>query len=295
VTSAAGGRGARTIPVPGALSGVNACPTWFIVAATAAVLTLVTGLNLTLRFYLRWYTAIERSTGYLVTPTLLATAVLVAAVLIGVIRGGRLSWSDIGWRSERLVPGLAAAVTVWLASQFVEIVACYASGDDPHIAASWTGAGWAVVVGGLLAQALGTAPAEETFYRGFLLPQIWLKLTARPSARLALAITLSQVVFALSHLPNLILGLSASLDSAGIAVQVVTDFLIGLLLAVLYLRTGNLFLVMGIHALIDAPTPLIAPVISPSLVIVGLALAILIGTFAGPALSQRLTRLRRLH
>jgi uncharacterized protein len=281
------------MPVASALSSVNACATWFVVAATAVVLTLVTGLNLTLRFYLGWYAAVDRSTGNLVTPTLLATAFLVAAVLIGLIRGGRLSWHDIGWRSEQLVPGLVVVVTVWLASQFVEIVACYASGDDLRVAASWSGARWAVVVGAFLAQALGTAPAEETFYRGFLLPQIWLKLTARPSGRLALAITLSQVVFALSHLPNLILGLSGSLDSAGIALQVVTDFLIGLLLAALYLRTGNLFLVMGIHALANAPTSLIAPIVSPSLVILGLGLVILIAAFAAPARSRRLPKLRQ--
>lgn len=33
-------------------------------------------------------------------------------------------------------------------------------------------------------------------------------------------------------------------------------FLIGLFLACIYLRTGNLFLAIGLHALIDAPTSL---------------------------------------
>jgi uncharacterized protein len=279
------------MPITSALSNVNACATWFIVAATAVELTLVTGLNLTFRFYPGWYAAVDRSTDDLVTPTLLATAILLAAVLIGLIRGGKLSWRDIGWRSEQFVPGIATVAAVWLTGQFVQIVASYASGDAPRVAASWTGAGWTAVVGALLAQALGTAPAEETFNRGFLLPQIWLKLTSRPTARFALAITLSQAIFALSHLPNLILGVSGSLDLAGIAEQVVTDFLIGLLLAALYLRTGNLFLAMGIHALANAPTSVIAPIISPSLVILGLGLVILIATFAAPALSRRRAKL----
>jgi CAAX protease family protein len=101
------------------------------------------------------------------------------------------------------------------------------------------------------------------------------------SAATALAIAVSQLLFALYHLPNLVLGNSGKVGTApaDIAVQLGLDLVFGVVFAALYLRTGNLFLVIGIHTLQDAGASLVAAPINPSLVIVILAVILLLATF----------------
>ena len=111
---------------------------------------------------------------------------------------------------------------------------------------SRSAAGWATAVGLLLGQALGIAPAEETFF-----------------------------------LPNLVTGNSGHRHRvARIAVQLGLDFLVGVVYAVLNLRTANLFLVIGIHALQNAGTSILATPIDPSLAVLLLAVVIVLATFA---------------
>src|SRR5690606_32107815 len=73
--------------------------------------------------------------------------------------------------------------------------------------------------------------------------------------RFAAALLISQVAFALSHIPNRIyLRMSPG--------DIVIDLLMlvgwGVLYTLLYLRTDNLFLVVGVHALGNTPTTLFA-------------------------------------
>ena len=64
--------------------------------------------------------------------------------------------------------------------------------------------GATVVTGALIAQLLGNALYEEITFRGFLLPQLYLKLERwqdRPALRIACAVLLSVAMFALIHIP----------------------------------------------------------------------------------------------
>jgi membrane protease YdiL (CAAX protease family) len=127
---------------------------------------------------------------------------------------------------------------------------------------------------------MALAPAEETFFRGFLLPQLRIKF-AHLNTPAAVAIVASQLLFALYHLPNLVMGNSGHVGTAPteIAVQLGLDFLIGVVYAALYLLTRNLFLVIGIHALQNAGTSLVATPIDPHLVMFALAVVLLLLTF----------------
>lgn len=42
-----------------------------------------------------------------------------------------------------------------------------------------------------------------------------------------------------------------------------STFLPGVFFAAIYVRTRNLWVAGGVHALLNAPTPLVAPVVSP--------------------------------
>jgi hypothetical protein len=143
-------------------------------------------------------------------------------------------------------------------------------------------------LGVLLGYALGVAPAEETFFRGLLLPQLRLKFSElAPAVAVGAALAVSQLLFALYHLPSELLGGSSGvgMGALDIAIDVGRLFLIGLLYAALYLRTGNLFLVIGIHAVEDAGITIVAAPLDPGLVILGLAAVTLLTTFI-PAVAR---------
>jgi membrane protease YdiL (CAAX protease family) len=113
------------------------------------------------------------------------------------------------------------------------------------------------IVGGLIGQFLGNALAEETMFRGFLLPQLYLIAiaTRRHRAALAFALIGSSLLFAVTHLPNRIYvhGYSGSdflWDQIGL-------LLFGLIMAAAYLVTRNLFIAVGLHSLLNEPTPVI--------------------------------------
>jgi uncharacterized protein len=93
-----------------------------------------------------------------------------------------------------------------------------------------------------------------------------------------MAVVTSQLLFALYHLPNLVVGNSGQVGTSPteIAVQLGLDFCIGVVYAALYLLTGNLFLVIGIHALQNAGTSLVATPIDPHLVMFALAVVLLL-------------------
>ena len=130
---------------------------------------------------------------------------------------------------------------------------------------------------------------EEAGWRGFLLPQLYLRLSTRMDTRrrLILAMFGAQVLFALMHIPNRLLDQRLALDELLLSLAFV--FVLGVFFAGIYLRTGNLFLAIGVHALFNTPTVLFTPVL-PSQVILG-ALTILV-LVAWPRLTiHRLSKL----
>jgi membrane protease YdiL (CAAX protease family) len=256
----------------------------FLLLITTAVVAVTTAFNISFHTGPGIYTAVYEETGHLIRRSLIAGVLLLALVLIASTYGG-LRPRHLGWQWSKLGAGLAATAAVFVAMQVVEVVVTVANGDQPRLSTSWSGVGWATAMGVLLGYAIGVAPAEETFFRGLLLPQLRLKFSPiGPAVAVGMALVLSSLVFALYHLPGLLLdgassGGTAALD---IAIELGRLFTVGMLYAALYLRTGNLFLVIGIHALGDAGTSVVAAPIDPGWVILGLATIVLLGTFAPP-------------
>ncbi len=261
----------------------------FIVAASLGVMAFVIGINLSYRVDKGFYDAVYRGTAHLVTPTLIGAGLLAVAVIAALVLGCRLSLRDFGWKWEYLVPGLAASAVLWVVMQVVEVIAQLASGGHFELSPSWGRLGAVTLIGVLLGQTFGTATAEETFFRGFLLPQIRLRLEKMSTAlAIGLAIVISQAAFSLYHLPNLVLGNSGlGTGLPDIAAQLGLDLAIGVVFAALYVRTGNLFLVMGIHALQNAGTSIVTTPVDPAAVMLSLAILIVLATFA-PAFLRRM-------
>jgi membrane protease YdiL (CAAX protease family) len=266
-------------------SGIKRSSSRFIAIAMVGLFALTLALNLIFRFGRGFYLPIYNGSHHLVTPTLMGAGtlgVVVVAVLVGY---GKLRFHDFGWIGARLVPGLVTIAVLWIAMQLVEVVSGLATKGQIQLSPTLRSGGWTTVVGVLIGQALGTAPAEETWFRGFLLPQLQIRLGhLNPAPALGLAIVASQAAFALYHLPNLLLGNSGVVGTTALDItsQLGIDFAVGVLLAGIYIRTGNLFLLMGIHALLNAGTSVVATSIDPVPVLLGLAMLILVLTFVLP-------------
>lgn len=234
------------------------------------------------------------ATGGLFTGSLLANLVFIAALVLVIILGvGRLRLYDIGLVRRNIMPGLVYTVGLWLVAQIVHLLAGLVTYGTVSLNAEWLTYGVGFMIGLLLTQIFGNALFEEIAYRGFLVPQLYLRLERlrdRPWKRLFAALLISQTAFALSHIPNRIyLGMTAG----DIAIDLLMLVGWGILYALLYLRTDNLFLVVGVHALGNTPTTIFAT--APMLTGAGASMLIYLlavtATFLYPMLRAQQVRL----
>jgi membrane protease YdiL (CAAX protease family) len=204
---------------------------------------------------------IARLRGIFIGPSwrwnLLIFAALLVVVVVGVIFGlGRLQPADVGLRRDKLREGIIVTVTVWSLMQLVEIVGDIATTGTVSLATAWIRNGIWSTLAWTAAMFLGAALYEEIAYRGFLFPQLYLKIRSTDRARFWIALIASQVVFAASHIPTHVA--LRNLSGSALWTTVVLQGIVGALLVLLYLRTRNLWICIGIHGLFNAPTPLVA-------------------------------------
>ena len=132
------------------------------------------------------------------------------------------------------------------------------SGDQIESATIWLKPGTGYAIGGFIAQFLGNALHEETIFRGFLIGQLWVAFNAKSRGSvkpLVLALVVSQVLFALCHIPNRIF--VKDVYGGELIGDQLMLFVYGLIFASLFLVTDNLFVAVGIHALWNDPLPLL--------------------------------------
>lgn len=234
-------------------------------------------------FALGWLAPIQRATGGLLDETLIANLILFAVVVGGIVFGlGRLRPRDVGLRRERLIPAALAVALIWLWMQLAIGVWSLVSGQGLAIDPAWARFGALVVLGNALGQFCGNALYEEVVWRGVTLPQFYRRFAAgaqKPLARglsvgaLIAALAVSQGLFALRHIP---VRLWQGFSLGDLPAEIAALFVLGALFVALYLRTRNLFLVIGVHALYNAPTALLAHGGGVALPALGLAALVLL-------------------
>jgi membrane protease YdiL (CAAX protease family) len=221
--------------------------------------------------YLQWgHSALEGA----ICRTLVLNALLIVAPIGGVLLWyEKLSLRDIGIVWRKLPFAMLLGVGIWLLVQGIELAAGLLLRGSAGIDPAWRGGGLAIV--GLLAVHLfGTALYEEVAFRGFLLRQCLLRFHRwtknRQALSKAMAILVSQLAFALFHVPWKLVTQGWSADTMGELCGVLVT---GIIYSLLYLRTNNLFLVMGVHALGNAPTSLLTPTVgTPNLLLLFMVL-----------------------
>lgn len=224
---------------------------------------------------------LEAATHGLVTSVTLAGVIswvlLVGVVLLG---AGRLRPVHLGLSARSLRESLPILVGLWVLTQLAQVALGTAAGDATLAA---TPGGWPAAVGLRLQAIVGSGLLEETLYRGFLLVQLCglLRLRTDRDQAHTWALVLSSAYFGLNHLPA---GLRSGLPLAEALVFVGHSALVGALFAVLFLRTGNLFVAAGAHALINDPIPLVVSAVDPSLVVLVAVAGLMLGW---PSLARR--------
>ena len=202
--------------------------------------------------------SVPPSTGYFVSNTFLNALpfiVIMASLLLVVgVRG-----HDLGFKCARLLPAIAWVGGTWIAAQLTFLV--MHAGDvslgpvwvEPHIRQVQLGS---FVTG----QLLGNALLEEVFWRAFVLTQLVLLLERRVGLRfwsaMAWAIVLTAVLFSLSHLPHDIANELSMQQILGMQAVRIAG---GLVFAGVFVLSGNIFVAIGLHALVDIPLPLFGP------------------------------------
>jgi membrane protease YdiL (CAAX protease family) len=214
--------------------------------------------------------SIEVASGGLVHRTLVLNVLLLIGAVLGVLFFyGSLQAKDVGLMGRKLPVALVVGVITWVLVQIIEGVASFIYSGiimiEPEEALGSTGL--------LIGMLFGTALYEEVGFRGFLLVQFDIKLKDAFTNRylqVAVALLISQMFFTLIHIPWKVMN-----DGWIMTVffeLVFSVFLNGLIYGVLYLRTENLFFVMGVHALGNAPMPLVRPLIGSSILVLLLAI-----------------------
>jgi membrane protease YdiL (CAAX protease family) len=191
----------------------------------------------------------EASAGWL-APDLLTGTLHLAVIVGGVaLLGARLRAADVGL--TRTGWGAGALTLLGVGALFAALLLAGAAGPDalrvyPGLA-PWGAPGLA----GLALGALAMAAFTETAFRGFLFPQLYLKLGGDGAGGGALwgGILASSAIAAAWYAPALAFthhkaGASFWLHLAGFAAS-------GIFLCFFYLRTGNLYVVIAGHALIS--------------------------------------------
>jgi membrane protease YdiL (CAAX protease family) len=157
---------------------------------------------------------------------------------------GRVRFNELGLSVRGIPRAAAATVCCWLIAQVIAFSALAAGWVNGPAEVSETGI--TTQFFGFVANALGTGLNEESFFRGFLLVQIygWVPGTSRsPKLDLrsfAWATIVSSCCFAMLHFRT----------SLADILQLTAGGIVG---ACLYARTRNLWVNVGLHGLFNAP------------------------------------------
>lgn len=195
---------------------------------------------------------IGKSTKGIIHPTLVIGLSNFVLIMGSLNWFGKLRWSDFGLIRSKLKPAVVLTVCLWLLLNLILVVLQVVQGSEIVLAEDWHTKGLIVVLGILISQLFGNALIEETLFRGFLIPQIYFKLKGSNQKRkLFYAALLSLIAFTLPHLGNL-----SNISEVGTIETMLLIFIMGAIFTLLYLRTKNIFLTIGCHALFNTPTPI---------------------------------------
>jgi membrane protease YdiL (CAAX protease family) len=169
-----------------------------------------------------------------------------------------LRWSELGLATKGVPVACGAFAAGWLAVQLLAAAPALWGGQT-----QWTGPAFSVpvTVGDLAGQLFGNALEEELLFRALLFAQLTEALAGRLGRSAPLVVMLlSQAGFSLSHLPAFVALGGAPADAA---LYFGSAFGVGCLFCGLWLRSGNLWVCVAMHAIFNWHLTLVTSEVSP--------------------------------
>ncbi len=222
-------------------------------------------------------TLAELSSGLIYPTLIISLPLLVIVIGLFIIFIGKIRFQDLGIQKGKLSEAVAVTLGVWIFLQLVLMLTSVIYGKGISLDDSWYDPGVMVVIGMFASQLLGNALSEEIMFRGFLFPQLYLKIKFSKQSgkkkRLIISILVSQLCFALMHILNLP---RIKIPGISLYLNLVTLLVLGVFFTVIFLRTNNIFVAVGLHTLINSPTPLLWSPITAGAVVFVLYIGVII-------------------
>lgn len=201
-------------------------------------------------FKLEFLKSFETMVAGIINRTLIANLFsIIIFVFIILMKFGRLSFFDLGIKKDKVFSAIIGVIILWVIINLVNIVIGIFKDGSLSINYIFTNYKGTVIFGEFIAQLLGNCLLEEIVFRGFLLVQIYKKFK-NSKFKLFTSILISQMIFALIHIPNRIM---QGMDFTTILQSVILVFFIGVLFSIIYIATDNIFLAVGVHLLWNLP------------------------------------------
>jgi membrane protease YdiL (CAAX protease family) len=240
------------------------------------LLFFASSIGILLLFLLLYQTGVPQiiqdiSRGLIHRTLLLNTLLLLGAVYGVLIRYGGMRALDLGMDINKLPPAAILGALIWVFVQLIQGLVGYITNGTITIDPTWNTDATSNI-GLFIGMLFGTALYEEIGFRGYLLTQFINKLN-KPWSKvytISLALIISQALFTLLHIPWMIM--NRGWTTAIIPDLLFSVFMNGIIYGLFYLRTKNLFFVIIVHALGNAPIGLIEAPIDPSSITLLLAI-----------------------
>lgn len=204
-------------------------------------------------------TLFQYSTG-LIQPTLVIMGLAIFLfIYLLIIKTLNLRYTDLGLKRDKLFKGIVLTFLLWSSVQATDALILIITQGNLHFHHIWSYNMIIDAIGSFIAQVFGNALFEEIFFRGFILTQLIVILTIYLRKRWAVfyAIIISSIIFSLIHIPvRLYRGELQQYFNIFEPGGMIALIIIGVIFALIYIRTDNLFFLIGIHTLSNAPMPL---------------------------------------
>jgi len=198
---------------------------------------------------------LTKATGGLIQYPLVYNFSFFVIIFVSLVKFTEMRWQDLGFSRKQLLPAILLSFGVWLFANIMVLIVSLVQGFAISPAEFWQKDGFLAILGKTIGFIFGVGLLEETFFRGFLLPQLYFKFGGsrenKQWLKLISAFVISLVAFTL---PHFLVASSIGMDSfIGTMIGV---FVLGGILTAFYLRTSNLILTIIFHGLLDYSLPL---------------------------------------
>ncbi|MEZ4700164.1 MAG: CPBP family intramembrane glutamic endopeptidase [Rhodothermales bacterium] len=207
------------------------------------------------RLYLSFFhyplDAIQDISSGMVGPLLSLSFIKIAFIVVGVVIWiGRFKPRELGLWVRNIPAGILTTVFLWAAMQASMMLAAFLSQGFVRFSDAMEGLNplWSMAT--LVVFALSKAMFDEITYRGLLLPQLHTKLQRyvpfSTGINLILAVLISQLIYVIIQIPLIDFGEG---NEYHLTSAIVSVFSLSILNALIFLRTKNLYIAVGVHAL----------------------------------------------